>query len=264
MKNHPLTRRDAVAIAAAPLLVPSTVVSGSQANSALNVGMIGTGNRGGYLTSIVAKDTRVRVTALCDINQLHIDETKTKVRAVNSARVFKDHTDLLAAADIDAVVIATPIFLHPPHFAHAVAARKHIYCEKAAGPSVAGVKQLVDAAQNAEKSKHIQFGFQQRYSPEYLAAEQIVSTGKLGELLLMRSHWVVGGAPLKKSAFTPGDKVTDWYSWKETSGDIIVEQDCHGIDVLNWFAKTHPLSASGKGGRKKRVDGDVMDHLTPR
>lgn len=257
-----LTRRSAVASLTAPLVLSSSTAFGSQANSAIAVGMIGTGNRGGYLTEIVAKDSRVRISALCDISPNHLDTVKTKVPQTASARTFKDHADLLASADIDAVVIATPIFLHPSHFEHAVDAKKHIYCEKAAGASVKGVKQLVAAAQRADKSKHIQFGFQQRHSPEYLAAEEVVRTGKLGELLLMRSHWVVGGAPLTATAFTAHDKITDWYSWKEMCGDIIVEQDCHGIDVLNWFAKAHPLSASGKGGRKKRVDGDVMDHLS--
>lgn len=260
-----ITRRHALAGLAANLLIakPQTVF-GSQANSAVALGILGAGGRGRFVGGILAKDPRVRVAAICDVFSDRIDLAKTQVPGADKAQVYRGHAEMFAAASIDAVLIATPVFLHPEHFEAAVDAHKHIYCEKPAGADVAGVKRLMRAAERADKSRNIAFGFQQRYSPEYRAAEKILSSGQLGELLLMRSNWILGGAQLTpfRSPYPPEQqKLRHWGAWKEYSGDFIVEQDCHGLDILNWFANAHPLKASGNGGRKKRAYGDNSDHL---
>lgn len=261
-----LTRRDALAAAAVNLLmVKSETAFGSPANSAVSFGIIGAGGRGRYVGSHMARDPRSRLAAVCDIFPDRIDLAKTQVPAASQARVYKDYHELLAQPDIDAVLIATPVFLHPEHFEAAVKARKHIYCEKPAGADVAGVKRLMRAAETADPSKTIQFGFQQRFSPEYLAAEKILRSGKIGQMTLMTSYWVLGGTPPRdfKSPYPPEDqKIRHWGLWMEYSGGAIVEQDCHGVDVLNWFAQAHPLKAAGTGGlRYKLAYGDwTSDH----
>jgi myo-inositol 2-dehydrogenase / D-chiro-inositol 1-dehydrogenase len=258
-----ITRRAALA-GGTLLLSKSKTAFAAQANSQLALGIIGTGGRGRYVGTLFANDPRVRVAALCDVYDDQIDRAKTEIPAVEHAPAYKDYHELLARPDLDAVLIATPVFLHPEHFEAAVNARKHIYCEKPAGADVAGVKRLVRAAGQADKSKVIQFGFQQRFSPEYLAALNVLRSGQLGELLLMRSDWLLGGAPLHsfQSPYPREDwRIRHWGAFRETSGDFIVEQDCHGLDVLNWFAQSHPLKATGAGGRKKRAFGDNLDHL---
>jgi predicted dehydrogenase len=77
----------------------------------------------------------------------------------------------------------------------------------------------------------------------------------------MRSHWMVGGVSRSRPAPPPERAERMWYPWRAKSGDMIVEQDCHGVDVLNWFSGRHPVSATGDGGRKVRTYGDTMDHL---
>ncbi|MBI4875353.1 MAG: hypothetical protein HY822_12035 [Acidobacteria bacterium] len=79
----------------------------------------------------------------------------------------------------------------------------------------------------------------------------------------MRSHWMVGGVSPKArmKPMPPEMEARMWYPWRAKSGDMIVEQDCHGVDVLNWFSGRHPVSAVGDGGRKVRTYGDTMDHL---
>ena len=261
-----ITRRGALAGAAANLLIvkPETAF-GSQANSAVAFGIIGTGGRGRYVGTHMAKDSRTKLVAICDIYPDRIDLAKTSVPGADKARAFRDYKELLAQPDIDAVLIATPVFLHPEHFEAAVRAKKHIYCEKPAGADVAGVKRLMRAAQEADKSKTIQFGFQQRFSPEYLTAEKILRQGKIGQLSLMTSYWVLGGPPPEqfKSPYPPEEhKIRHWGMFRETSGSAIVEQDCHGVDVLNWFAEAHPERAAGTGGvRYKAPFGDwTSDH----
>ena len=258
-----ITRRAALA-GGTLLLSKSRTTFGFQANSQIALGIIGTGGRGRYDGTLFAKDPRVRVAALCDIYDDQIDRAKTEIPGVEHAPAFKNYRDLLARTDLDAVLIATPVFLHPEHFEAAVDAGKHIYCEKPAGADLAGVKRLVRAAHRANPSKVIQFGFQQRFSPEYLAALDILRSGRLGDLTLMRSDWLLGGASLRafQSPYPHEEqRIRHWGAFRETSGDFIVEQDCHGLDVLNWFAGAHPLKATGAGGRKKRAFGDNLDHL---
>ncbi len=250
-------------LAANAAWMTSKTALGSQAASAVSLGIVGTGGRGRYVGAIFARDPRARIAALCDIYPERIDMAKTQIPGADQARVYKDYRDLLAQSDIDAVLIATPVFLHPEHFEAAVKAGKHIYCEKPAAADVAGAKRVMRAAAQADKSKSIVFGFQQRFSPEYLAAEQILRSGQLGDLTLMISYWIWGGSAFRswKSQYPEQEwKIRHWGIWKETSGDFIVEQDCHGLDVLNWFAQAHPVRAIGDGGRKARTFGDISDH----
>lgn len=265
---NPMTRRNALAGAAGGLLIvkPETAF-GSQANSAVPFGIIGTGGRGRYVGGHMTRDANARLVAICDIYPDRVDLGKTEIPGADKARVYKDYNDLLSQSDIDAVLIATPVFLHPPHFEAAVKAGKHIYCEKPAGADVAGVLRLMRAGERADKSKTIQFGFQQRFSPEYLRALGILRSGKIGKLTLMESYWVLGNKPPQgpfKSPFPESEqKVRHWGSWMETSGGPIVEQDCHGVDTLNWFADAHPIRAVGRGGLRYPIvygDWDTDHH----
>ncbi|MBI4875354.1 MAG: Gfo/Idh/MocA family oxidoreductase [Acidobacteria bacterium] len=146
-----MNRRQALAGLTANLTIVSPHTAfGSQANSAVAVGIIGTGGRGRYDGAFFAKDPRAQIAALCDLYPDQIDRAKTQIPAADSAKVFTRFQDLLAAPGIDAVVITTPVYLHPEHFEAAVQARKHIYCEKPAGASVTGVKRLLAAAEKAD------------------------------------------------------------------------------------------------------------------
>jgi myo-inositol 2-dehydrogenase / D-chiro-inositol 1-dehydrogenase len=268
------TRRQALAGTAASAAANLMIVSpetafGSQANSAVAFGIIGTGGRGRYVGSHMSRDSQARLAAICDIYPDRIDSAKTEIPGGDKARVYRDYKEMLASPDIDAVLIATPVFLHPVHFEAAVGANKHIYCEKPAGADVAGVKRLVAASDRADKRKTIQFGFQQRFSPEYLTAYDILKSGRIGNVSLVTSFWVYGGNPpappsTPMAQLAPEDeKIRRWGAWMATSGGYIVEQDCHGVDMLNWFAGAHPLKAYGTGNLRYPIyygDQDTDHH----
>ncbi len=247
----PINRRNAIAGTAGLLLVKPETAFGSQANSAVAFGIIGTGGRGRYVGTHMARDPRARLAAICDLFPDRIDLAKTQVPGADQARTYRNYQELLAQPDLDAVLIATPVFLHPEHFEAAVQANKHIYCEKPAGADVAGVKRLMRAGERASKAKTVQFGFQQRFSPEYLKAEAILREGKIGRLTLMMTYWVIGSQPMTEfqSPYPPEErKLRHWALWHDYSGSPIVEQDCHGVDTINWFARAHPVKAVGRGG----------------
>ena len=255
-----LSRRQALAgVASGMMIVKPDTAFGYQANSAVSYGVIGTGGRGIYVGTHMANVSGTKLAAICDIFPDKIDNAKTKIPGAAAARTYRDYHELLAQADIDAVLITTPVYLHPEHFEAVVQARKHIYCEKPAGADVAGVKRLLKANATADKSKTIQFGLQQRFSPEYLTAMEYAKSGKIGDIKMMMSYWVLGGVPPKPVTAPPKprteeEKIHRWGSWMDTSGGFIVEQDCHGVDMLNWFAgDQHPLRARGTGSLRYPV-----------
>lgn len=245
------------------MLVPFHTVSGTAANSAVTVGLIGAGGRGTYDASILVKNKDARLVALCDIFDDRIENAKEKIPLPNP-KVYKDYHKLLAS-DVDAVIIATPVFLHPEHFEAAVKAGKHIYIEKPAGVDVAGCKKVIHAADSADRSQNIVFGFQQRYGPAYRKGKKLFDSGGIGRIHMAHSHWIKGAVTGKRDPVPPPttyeQKIRDWHRWRATFGDIIVETYVHGIDVLNWFLGGHALKAYGTGGRTIRRDGDNLDHV---
>ena len=262
MATEPTRRGFLSAGAAAFTIVAPQAVRGSQANSQIAVGLIGCGGRGSYDGGIVNADPRARMMALCDKYPDQFDRSETTIKSHNT-RKYADFEKLLAAPDIDAVFIATPPFEHPRMLEAAIQAKKHVYCEKPIGVDVAGVQRVRAANQKADPSKTIFVGFQQRYGPEYLEAYKRIQAGEIGTLANARAFWIAND-PFTRRPFSdaPTEKLRNWFCYKEYSGDIIVEQDCHNLDVLHWFLGGLPVSAIGRGNKKVRLDMDILDNLT--
>jgi len=240
-----------------------TGVQATAANSSITVGLIGCGDRGILVARLLKKNSGARLVALCDIFEDRIEHAKQAI-PVENPRVYKDYRKLLAS-DVDAVIIATPVFLHPEHFEAAVEARKHIYIEKPAAADVAGCKRVIKAADLADRRLNIAFGLQARYGPGYRKAKQLLDAGGIGPIRMAHAHFIKGDVTGKEIPVprptTEEERIRQWKLWRDTYGDIIVETYCHGIDVLNWFLGSHAVKAYGTGGRTIRRDGDNMDHV---
>jgi predicted dehydrogenase len=233
-------------------------VRGSQANSALSVGLLGCGRRGTAISGIFARNEFARIAGLYDI---YDDQVQAATKKFSGARVFQSMQDLLAS-DVDAIYIATPPHLHPEHFEAAVKARKHIFMEKPAGVDAAGCRRVLEAAKKADPKKRISVDYQQRYGKDYRKAYEIVKSGQLGAIKMIRASWLGGDLPVRSGHPASEEKMRNWLFYRNYSGDIIVEQNCHNLDVVNWFMGTHPMKASGYGGRAVRTHiGDIMDNL---
>lgn len=260
--THKTSRRSFVTSSAASglglLLVKPESVHGSSANSSLTVGLVGCGRRGTFDAGYFVNNGQARIVALCDI---YDDMLAAAKKAFPEAATFKRYEDLLAT-DVDAVLLATPPHLRPEQFEAAVDARKHIFMEKPVAVDPAGCRRLLAAARKADKSKRISVDFQQRYGTDYQRAYQIVRSGKLGEIQMIRGVWMSGDLPLRAGHPASEEKMRNWLFYRDYSGDIIIEQDCHNLDVANWFMGTHPVRASGYGTRRLRTYGDILDSLT--
>jgi len=243
------------------LLLPAAAIRGTAANNSVTVGLLGSGNRGPFVAGMMAKNTPAQVVAVCDIFEERMKKAAGSIGNPN-ARFYTDFHKMLAS-DIDAVIIATPVYLHAEHFEAAVKAGKHIYIEKPASVDVAGCKRIMRAADSASRSLNITFGFQRRYGQVYQKAYALASSGAIGRIRMGHAHFIKSDGGPPGSAPPPTaelDKVRQWGMWKHLSGDLIVENNVHSIDVLNWFIGAHPLTAIGSGGRTSRERGDMRDH----
>lgn len=245
-------------------LVPLQAVRGAAANNAVRIGLIGAGSRGTNDARTLAKDPRVRITAICDVFEEQIAAAKQRIPAPD-AKAFKDHRDLLASGEVDAVVIATPVFLHPDHLDAAVKAGKHVYIEKPAAVDVAGCKRVIRIADSADRKLNITFGFQQRHGAVYKNAKQMLDSGAIGKVREVHTQFIKfalkGDEPPLPNAVTLEDKLRQWKLWRSMFGEVIVETYCHNIDAMNWFMNARPVKAIGTGGRTVEKRGDLLDHM---
>lgn len=256
-----MTRRHFAGVTGAVAMEPQ-LVRGSQANSAVRMGIIGCGSRGLDDAQIFERSDRVRFTALCDIREEQMARFDSQLQKRGAQR-FRDYRELLQS-NVDAVLITTPAYIHPEHVEAAVLAGKHVYCEKPVGVDVAGCLSIMRTAAKVGPKQCVTVGFQNRYGPGYLKAEELLKKNSIGPLKMARSNWIAStGIGKRKRTPAPPEKekLVNWLAWRQYSGDIIVEQNIHGVDVLNWFLGSVPLKAQGSGGRILRTYGDVMDHL---
>ncbi|MCW5963145.1 MAG: Gfo/Idh/MocA family oxidoreductase [Bryobacterales bacterium] len=260
LSRRSFVNASAAAGAAFHIMSPQTV-RGSQANSKITVGLIGAGGRGTYDATLVQTDPRAQLVALCDRFPDRLEESNARLKLQNPA-TYTDYTKLLAS-NVDAVIIATPPFEHPEQLESAVAAGKHVYCEKPMGVDVEGCKRVIDAGRKARKDQVISVGFQQRYGDVYLEAYKRMKEGQIGDLLTARGYWIANDPFTRRPYDDPQiERVRNWFCYREYSGDFIVEQDCHNFDVLHWFLGGLPEAAVGRGGTKIRTNMDLMDHLS--
>lgn len=259
MRNNTLSRRNLFRSAA---VVPFAAVKGSAANSAVTAGLFGSGWRGAYLGRFLEKDTPARLVAFCDLFDERIAYAREQAE-VKNPQIYKDYHDLLAS-DVDAVIIATPVYLHAEHLEAAIKAGKHIYIEKPAAPDVAGCKRIMRAADSAGRHLNITFGFQRRYGQVYRQAKKLLDSQSIGAIRMAQASFVKGGRYGKPREIprpkTEMEKLRWWKHWRHLAGDYIVENNIHSIDVLNWFLAAHPAKAHGTGGRTALREGDLRDH----
>jgi predicted dehydrogenase len=166
---------------------------------------------------------------------------------------IKDYREVLDAKDVDAVFIATPIYLHEEMAVAAAQAGKHTYCEKPLGRTPEEVKSVHDAVKKA--GIRFQVGFQWRYNVVWEETIKKVHEGAIGKVHFVSAHRHAGGYPS-----------SGWYVDRNLSGDLIVEQAVHEMNIFCWLLEGHPLRAAGFGGINALAgmppERTIMDHYS--
>ncbi len=257
------------------LLVKPGTAFGYAANSAVRLGLLGCGNRGTTVATSFARNTTARVVALGDLfadnlrlAQAHFNEVKEKLGqgTLDTRLLFRGpraFEELAHSNDIDMVQISTPPWFHVEHLEAAVAAGKHVYCEKPIGVDVVQAKRALEIARKVNGHQSIDVGFQVRSAPPIAAVMERVRGGALGKIASIMANY---NAPASKEKVRPGEsadeyRLRNWLWYRALSGDILVEQNIHIIDLCNWALGSHPLSAMATGGRNiLKHAGDCWDN----
>jgi len=272
-----LSRREFIAVAAGTagaMLIKPELLRGTAANSSIRVGLLGCGGRGTEDATNLIDTGGARVVALADLFQdqldiahKHFDEMQQAkgYPALDTSQLFvgpDSYHRMMLSKEVDAVVIATPPYYHPKHLEAAVAAGKHVYLEKPVAVDVPGALKVMEIGRRAEGKLSLDVGFQIRDCPPFVELVKRIHDGALGKIVCGEAHYLTGyiDRPAWPKASPVERRLRNWVYDRTLSGDIIVEQNIHVIDICNWILKSHPLKASASGGRQGRPadDGDAF------
>src|SRR5882762_3557812 len=260
------------AMTAGMMFLKPELVRGTAANSAVRVGLLGCGGRGTEDATNLVDTGGARVVALGDLFQDQRDKARDTFNKVQQAKGYSalDESQLFlgpnafqkmaASKEVDAIVIATPPYFHPQHLEAAVAAGKHVYLEKPVAVDVPGALKVIEIGKGAEGKLSLDVGFQISDCPQFVELVKRIHGGALGKVICGESHYFASylDRPAWPDATPVERRLRNWVYDRALSGDIIVEQNIHVIDICNWVLKAHPLKASASGGRAGRpTDGDV-------
>lgn len=268
-----ITRRRFLAGTSASVLAFSVLkpqlVLGADANSKIDIGLIGCGGRGKWIADLFRKHGGFNVVALADYFQDRVDEAGDMFKVERSSRFtgLSGYRKLLEQK-LDAVVIESPPFFHPEHAAAGVEAGKHVYTAKPIAVDVPGCLTVEESGKKATAKKLcFLVDFQTRANRFYQEAIQKLHAGDLGRLVSVEANYQCGATWdhmdqfLRKDPKNPEVRLRAWGVDRTLSGDIITEQNIHAIDVASWMIDKEPLRANGTGGRTRDFLGNCWDHF---
>ncbi|WP_339922751.1 Gfo/Idh/MocA family oxidoreductase [uncultured Cyclobacterium sp.] len=224
----------------------------------LKVGLIGCGSRGQGLASLMRNLPMISLVACCDPIKEHLD--KGLAYADKGAKGFSDYRELLEKGNVDAVIIATPLYLHFPMAMDAIDAGKHIYVEKTITYSIEEAEKLAQRVNGS--STILQVGHQYRYYALYHKVKEIIDKGWCGQVTQFECQYHSNQdwrKPVKDPAM---ERHINWRMYKEYSGGLMTELCAHQIDIVNWFVGTSPQKVTGMGSLDYWKDGrENFDHV---
>ena len=285
VQKQKLTRRElfkSSALAAGTLALTGAVVPLAEARGSdtIRVGVIGCGGRGsGAANDCVNSSKGVEIVALADAFDDRLAGLKKKFKVPNN-RCFVGldaYKKVLALDDVNMVILATPPGFRPKQYAAAINSGKNVFMEKPVAACPAGIKMVIEASQKAkEKGLAVVAGTQRRHEAKYVETMKRIHDGAIGEIVSAQCYWNMGALwqeraqshwdHYKSGKWSDAEwQIRNWLFTSWLSGDHIVEQHVHNIDVINWaFNDVQPESVHGVGGRQYRKElkyGNIFDHF---
>ncbi len=274
--NQPINRRRFItttalagaAFAGAPVLKAQSKLNGST----IKVAVIGCGGRGSgalnnFIEACKTLGVNAEIVALADAFEDRVSALAKKHGVAKELQFigYEAYKKALAT-DCEYVIMATPPGFRPVHFAAAVEAGKHCFIEKPVAVDPVGARDVIAAGEVAKKKGlGVVAGTQRRHQKDYLENKAKIDAGAIGEIRGGVVQWN-GRIPwIKKrqDGWSDTEYITrNWLNFTELSGDHIVEQHVHNIDVAIWFLGRLPVSALGFGGRARRVTGNQFDFFS--
>ena len=236
--------------------------------------------RNGYHTENAvpgAKATaqNVELIALADLFRDRLEECRAQLRAVGTS-VSDEHcfvgfdacNQLLQVPGLNYVILASPPCFRPRELRAAIEAGKHVFMEKPAAVDAPGVRSILESGEMArQKNLGIVAGTLRRHSADQVETVSRLHDGAIGKIVEARAYFNIGEIwmiPREKGWGQMEWQLRNWPYFTWASGDILVEQHIHTIDLINWIMGTHPVRAYGMGGRLARPSweyGHIYDHF---
>jgi len=242
----------------------------------IRVGLIGCGGRGkGAALNAMGADPKVRLVALGDLFPDSTDNCRKQMEGQKPDQVALSDDSCFSGFDAykkvieqsDVVLLASPPHYRPDHVEAAVAAGKHIFCEKPIATDAVGVRRVMAACEEAEKkSLNIVSGLCWRYDQGVRETMERIFDGQIGRVVSSQANYLTGPVWIRPKQ--PGEtemhyQCRNWYYFNWLSGDHIAEQFIHSLDKAMWLRHDEPpVKAYGMGGRMMRSDitqGDIYD-----
>ena len=241
----------------------------------LKAALVGCGDRGtGAATQFLKAGPNLSIIALADIfpdrQERCLNTLKEKfnndVPEANRFLGFDAYQKVLAMPEVEVVLLCTPTHFRPEQFKAAVEAGKHIFMEKPCAVDPSGIRTIIASAKVAEsKGLTVITGNQRRHRRDYWEALIQVRNGAIGDIVSGSAHWDQGAwwNKLKRPEWSDMEYcIRNWFNIKWLSGDHILDQAIHNIDIVTWFMDDRPLRATGYGGRAQRLTGDIFDFFS--
>lgn len=258
----------------------SAAVLRSAPSDRVRLGLIGSGGRGNLVMSTFQKDPALQVAAICDVYEPNLERGLSNAKKGGSvAKPYRNYKQLLADKDIDAVLIATPEHWHAQMVMDALAAGKDVYVEKPLCHTPEEGAMLVAAEKKTKQI--IQVGMQRRSYDLYQQGREIVSSGQLGNVHMIRSWWLnnyLGGTPVsklegpldweqwqgpvkKRTAPNP-DVFRNWRNYSEYAGGIVADQGAHVYDGIHMLMNaSYPLAVTAAANKPHRQGFDTPESV---
>jgi myo-inositol 2-dehydrogenase / D-chiro-inositol 1-dehydrogenase len=266
------------ALAGAALLgaLPAGTGVHAAGSDLLKIALVGCGGRGtGAANQALKAVGNGKLVAMADVQPEKIESSLSSLQGQQADKLevppdrqftdFDGYKKAIALADV--VILATSPGFRPIHFEEAVRQGKHVFMEKPVATDAPGIRQLLAAAAEAKKKNlKVGVGFQRRHQRSYLEIIKRIHDGAVGDIQTLRVYWDGGSRDGVDRLPDEGEmhyQIRNWYYFTWLSGDHIVEQHCHNIDVGNWIKGAHPVRAQGMGGRQVRNakrHGQIFDH----
>jgi predicted dehydrogenase len=264
------------AIAGTPavaLLAGAAAMRGPVPGGPVRLGVIGIGGQGRALLNN-ADPAYGEIRAICDINPAQLTRGDQVLARRNlKARHYVEWRDMLQQEDLEAVLIALPLWQHADATVGCLEAGKHVLCEKMMAWDFAGCDRMIQSA--ARAGRVLEIGYQRRYNPVYQAAyDGIVKTGQLGDVYHVRMAWHrngnwrrTGEPPVPdydpaRWGYPTFEHLWNWRLYWKYSQGLFAELASHQLNAVNWFLGAHPTAVSASGGVYRYKDGrEVPDHI---
>ncbi len=248
----------------------------------LNVAIVGAGSQGRNLLLNALKIPGINFVAVCDIwpysqrYATNIISKYNEIRKIKTApRGYSDYQEMLAQEkDLDAVIIATPDWMHAPITVACLQAGKHVYCEKEMSNTLEGARSMVEAQRAT--GKLLQIGHQRRSNPRYWHAYELIhKEGVLGRMTHTYGQWnrpkrleqgwpkneAMSDEALKKHGYDTMERFRNWRWYKQYSGGAIADLGSHQVDIFSWFMRSNPVAIMASGSNDYYKKGEWYDHV---